>query len=274
VKIIDKIYAAKASIEKVTDFRPKLALVLGSGLGGFADTHMDVRASIDYSDIEYFPVSTVTGHTGRLIFGYVGDVPIVAMQGRVHYYEGNAIEDTVLPIRTLRTLGCDTLILTNAAGGINTDYRVGDFMIIEDHISSLIPSPLRGENVDELGVRFPDMSHVYDERMRASAREIARENGIKFHEGVYIQAPGPQYETPTEIKMYRAWGADAVGMSTVCEAIAARHAGYRICGISLITNAAAGLSKTDLTHEEVKAAADLAAAKFATLVSELIKRNA
>lgn len=271
MKTIEKIYAAKASIEKITDFKPKLALVLGSGLGAFADTNMDVRAAIDYADIDCFPVSTVAGHSGKLIFGYVGSVPVAAMQGRVHYYEGNAIEDTVLPVRVLRLLGCETLILTNAAGGINTGYSVGDFMLLRDHISSLVPSPLRGENVDELGVRFPDMTHIYSEELRQTAKSIAKNNGIVIHEGVYIQAPGPQYESPAEISMYRAWGADAVGMSTACEAIAARHAGYSICGISLITNAAAGMNKKDLTHEEVKEAGDRAAKNFALLVSELIK---
>ena len=272
VKMIEKIYAAKASIEKRTDFKPRVALVLGSGLGAFAEQNMEVCASIDYSDIDSFPVSTVAGHTGRLIFGYVGNVPVAAMQGRVHYYEGNAVEDTALPIRTLRLLGCEKLILTNAAGGINTEYAVGDFMMLTDHIASLIPSPLRGENLDGLGVRFPDMTRVYDADFCEAARNIARENNIKMHEGVYIQTPGPQYETPAEIKMYRAWGADAVGMSTACEAIAARHAGYKIFGVSLITNAAAGLNKKDLTHEEVKEAADTAAEKFACLVSELIKK--
>ena len=272
VKAIEKIHAAKASIEKITDFKARICLVLGSGLGSFADTNMDVRASIDYADIDHFPISTVAGHSGKLIFGYVGSVPVVAMQGRVHYYEGNAIEDTVLPVRTLRLLGCDTLILTNAAGGINTDYAVGDFMLLHDHISSLIPSPLRGENIDELGVRFPDMTHIYSERLRQTAKSIAKENGITLHEGVYIQAPGPQYESPAEINMYRAWGADAVGMSTACEAIAARHAGYTVCGISLITNAAAGMNKKDLTHEEVKEAADKASKRIALLVSELIKK--
>ena len=268
----EKLYAAYRSLSSLTSFRPKTLLVLGSGLGSFADTDMKVVQSIDYSEIECFPVSTVAGHSGKLLFGYVGDTPVAAMQGRVHYYEGNAIEDTVLPLRVLRMLGAENLFLTNAAGGINPKFPAGSFMLITDHVSSLIPSPLRGENIDSLGVRFPDMSKVYDEEFCRVARECAAQNGIFLGEGVYIQTPGPQYETPAEIRMYRAWGADAVGMSTACEAIAARHAGYRIIGISLITNAAAGMSQAELTHEEVKQTADTASQRFAVLVSGILKK--
>ena len=272
MKMKEKIKRALESVRSITDFKPRVALVLGSGLGAFADTEMDVRVKIDYADIEGFPVSTVVGHSGKLIFGYVGDVPVAAMQGRVHYYEGNSTEDTVLPLRVLRLLGCEILFLTNAAGGINPNYPAGSFMLIRDHISCLVPSPLRGENLDELGLRFPDMSKVYDEELSSIIVQSAKEYGIFLGEGVYIQTTGPQYETPAEIRMYRAWGADAVGMSTACEAIAARHASYRVCGISLITNAAAGMSQEKLTHEEVKETADRAAKNFSLLVSAAIKK--
>ncbi len=256
----------------MTDFCPDVMLVLGSGLGGFAEK-MKKEISINYSDIDGFPVSGVSGHAGVLHFGYIGDVKVAAMQGRVHYYEGHDMADVVLPLRVLRMMGAHTLILTNAAGGINKTYRVGDFMLLRDHIASFVPSPLRGANIDVLGVRFPDMTSVYDKELRETAKKCAAERNITLHEGVYLQTTGPQYETPAEIEMYRSFGADAVGMSTACEAIAARHAGYKICGISMISNAAAGMSGQPLTHEEVKAAADMAAANFAALVEALIKEG-
>lgn len=265
----EKLSSCLASIRKQTDFAPEVALILGSGLGEFAKKINAVKV-IEYSSIKGFPVSTVSGHAGRLVLGYIGKTAVAAMQGRVHYYEGNSMEDVVLPLRVLRMMGAKTLILTNAAGGINTEYRAGDFMLLSDHISSLVPSPLIGANIDELGVRFPDMTHIYDEELRQKALDIAAREKITLHTGVYLQTTGPQYESPAEIKMYRAWGADAVGMSTACEAIAARHAGYKICGISLISNAAAGITGAALTHEEVKQAADLAAIKFSKLIEALI----
>lgn len=266
---MNKIHTALESIRSQTDFVPEVALILGSGLGGFAEK-MRVVKSIDYSSIKGFPVSTVSGHAGKLILGYVGKTAVAAMQGRVHYYEGNSMSDVVLPLRVLRLMGAETLVLTNAAGGINPSYRPGDFMLIRDHIASLVPSPLIGANLDELGVRFPDMTHVYDEGLCEKLIEIAKEEGITLHEGVYIQTTGPQYESPAEIKMFGRWGADAVGMSTACEAIAARHAGYRICGVSLISNAAAGITGAELTHQEVKETADRAAINFATLIENLL----
>ncbi len=269
----EKLDTAVASLRELTDFRPDAVLILGSGLGGFAD-RMAVEQIIPYGEIEGFPTSTVSGHAGRLVLGRVGNVKVAAMQGRVHYYEGNDMTDVVLPLRALRALGAKKIFLTNAAGGINEGFACGDLMLIRDHIASLVPSPLIGANLDSLGLRFPDMTKVYDPAMREVALNIAGRLGITLREGVYIQTSGPQYETPAEIKMYRAWGADAVGMSTACEAIAARHAGYRICGISLISNAAAGMTGEPLTHEEVKAAADRAAADFTALIEALIKETA
>ncbi len=268
-----KLNAAVASLKSLTDFRPEVVLILGSGLGGFAD-RMSVEQTVSYNEIEGFPSSTVSGHAGRLVLGRVGDVRVAAMQGRVHYYEGNDMSDVVLPLRALRLLGAEKIFLTNAAGGINANFACGELMLIEDHIASLVPSPLRGENLDGLGLRFPDMTKVYDPELCRLAVNAAARLGIGLRRGVYLQTPGPQYETPAEIKMFRAWGADAVGMSTACEAIAARHAGYRICGISLISNAAAGMTGEPLTHEEVKATADRAAADFTALIEALITESA
>lgn len=261
--------AAVASIRKYTDAKPEVAMVLGSGLGDFADT-IENAVSISYSDIEGFFAPKVPGHAGRLIIGDVCGKKVAALQGRFHYYEGHDIVAVVRPVRVLRMLGAERLILTNAAGGVNFDYRVGDFMMLSDHIGCLVPSPLRGENLEELGLRFPDMTSIYSERLRNAAKVCGEKNGITVHEGVYIQAPGPQFETPAEIKMYRSWGADAVGMSTACEAIAARHCGYEVCGISMISNAAAGMTGRPLSHEDVNEATRLATENFATLVRSVV----
>ena len=252
-----------------TGFVPKVALVLGSGLGGYA-SEIEVETTIAYEDIEGFPVSTVPGHKGRFVFGYVRGVPVVIMQGRVHYYEGYAMSDVVLPIRLMGLMGAKILFLTNAVGGINLAYTAGDFMLIRDHILFGAPSPLIGQNIDELGVRFPDMSHVYDKGLRGLIAEAAAGLGINLHEGVYLQASGPQFETPAEIKAFGIIGADVVGMSTACEAVAANHMGMKVCGISCIANLAAGLSPTPLTHEEVQDMADKAAPKFKALVDASI----
>ncbi len=254
--------------EKIS-FKPELALILGSGLGDYADT-MDVRETLDYHDIEGFPVSTVPGHKGRFVFGYAGGVPIVAMQGRVHYYEGYKPQDVVLPIRLMKLMGAETLFLTNAAGGINRSFNAGDFMLITDHISMAVPSPLIGENIGELGVRFPDMSEVYSRRLLRIVENAAVTAEVPLRKGVYLQTTGPQYETPAEIRAYERLGADAVGMSTAIEAIAARHAGMEICGISCISNLAAGISANPLTHAEVQETADRAAPLFRKLVTQAI----
>ena len=255
--------------QKIT-FKPEIALILGSGLGDYADT-MEVVETLDYHDIEGFPVSTVPGHKGRFVFGYAGGVPIVAMQGRVHFYEGYKPQDVVLPIRLMKLMGAKVLFLTNAAGGINRSFNAGDFMLITDQISLSVPSPLIGENIDELGVRFPDMSEVYSRRLRKIIENSAVTAGVPLRRGVYIQTTGPQYETPAEIRAYERLGADAVGMSTAIEAIAARHAGMEICGISCISNLAAGISVNPLTHAEVQETADRVAPLFKKLVTQAIK---
>jgi len=254
-----------------TDFKPKVALVLGSGLGGYAKG-IDIEASIDYADIEGFPVSTVPGHHGRFVFGHVKDVPVVVMQGRVHYYEGYRINDVVLPIRLMGLLGAETLFLTNAVGAINESFSAGDFMLIRDHILHGVPSPLIGPNIDELGPRFPDMSEVYNKNLRAKITDAADKLSIKLHEGVYLQASGPNFETPAEIRAFGLLGADVVGMSTACEAVAANHMGMKVCGISCISNLAAGISRTPLTHDEVQETADKSAPQFKALVTESICR--
>ncbi len=237
------------TIRSKTDFEPESAIVLGSGLGDFAN-EIKAEVIIEYSDLPDFPVSTVEGHNGRFILGYLGKVPVVAMQGRVHYYEGYSMQDVVMPIRLMSMLGAKNLFLTNAAGGIT--YDAGTLMLITDHISSFVPSPLRGGNIDELGPRFPDMSEVYDKELRNIVKLVAKENGVDIKEGVYLQVSGPNYETPAEIQMYKLLGADAVGMSTAVEAMAARHIGMRVCAFSCITNKAAGLSENKLSHDEVK----------------------
>jgi len=259
------------SIREKTDFVPDIGLILGSGLGDYAK-NIDVVARIEYSDIEGFPVSTVPGHCGRFVFGYVGGKKVVAMQGRVHYYEGYPIGDVVLPTRIMGLLGIKKLFLTNAAGGVNFDFKPGDFMMITDHITSFVPSPLIGKNIEELGVRFPDMSEVYSKSLRELIVQAAAEHLIELKEGVYVQLTGPNYETPAEIRMCRLLGADAVGMSTACEAMAARHMGIEVCGISCITNMAAGMTKEKLSHTEVQETADRVAKQFEMLVSSVIEK--
>ena len=265
----EKLMKCFECVQKKITFKPEIALILGSGLGDYADT-MEVVETLDYHDIEGFPVSTVPGHKGRFVFGYAGGVPIVAMQGRVHYYEGYRPQDVVLPIRLMKLMGAKVLFLTNAAGGINRSFNAGDFMLITDQISMSVPSPLIGENIDELGVRFPDMSEVYSRRLRKIIENAAVTAGVPLRKGVYIQTTGPQYETPAEIRAYERLGADAVGMSTAIEAIAARHAGMEICGISCISNLAAGISVNPLTHAEVQETADRVAPLFKKLVTQAI----
>lgn len=225
---------------------------------------------MDYHDIEGFPVSTVPGHKGRFLFGYVGDVPVVIMQGRVHYYEGYPITDVVLPIRLMKMMGAELLFLTNAAGGLNPDFSVGDFMMITDQIANFVPSPLIGPNIDELGPRFCDMSEIYDKDLQEIIRETAKELGISIKEGVYVQLTGPNFETPHEVKMCRILGGDAVGMSTACEAIAANHMGMKICGISCISNMGCGMQEQPLSHAEVQETADRVAPLFKKLITGCI----
>lgn len=267
----EKLQNCLKSIRQKTDFTPKVAIVLGSGLGDYAQD-IKVVTEVDYSEIEGFPVSTVPGHAGKFIFGYVGDVPVVCMKGRVHYYEGYSISDVVLPTRLMKLMGAEILFLTNASGGVNKSFHAGDFMLISDQISTFAPNPLIGQNIEELGTRFPDMSEIYNKELRKVIKETAKENEISLQEGVYIQFTGPSFESPAEIKMAAILGADAVGMSTAVEAIAANHMGMKVCGISCVCNLAAGLSENPLTHEEVQEAANTAAPFFKKLVTECVKK--
>lgn len=270
-EVYDKLVKCRDCVREKTDFVPEAAIVLGSGLGDYAES-IKVEYELPYGEIEGFPVSTVPGHAGKFIFGYVGRVPVVCMKGRVHYYEGYPVSDVVLPARLMKLLGAKILFLTNAAGGVNTSFHAGDLMLIRDHLSVFAPNPLIGPNEDGLGVRFPDMSTVYDGELQQIIRETARENGIFLQEGVYAQLTGPSYESPAEIRMLRTLGCDAVGMSTVVEAIAANHMGMKICGISCISNLAAGMTAVPLSHKEVQEAADQAAPNFKRLVTESVKR--
>jgi len=266
-KVYEKLQFCLQQVRSKTDFIPDAALILGSGLGGLAD-EMDVHSSVEYSDISGFPVSTVAGHKGRFVFGTLNGAKIVAMQGRVHYYEGYPLSDVVLPTRLMGLLGAKALMLTNAAGGANPSFNAGDLMLIRDHIMLFFPNPLIGANEDELGTRFPDMSEIYDSALAGIIRDKAAGLSIPLREGVYMQLTGPSFETPAEIRAAGILGADAVGMSTACEAVAARHMGVRVCGISCISNKAAGLSASPLTHAEVQETADRTARLFRTLVRE------
>jgi purine-nucleoside phosphorylase len=265
----EKIKRILEFIKEKTNFVPDIGLVLGSGLGDFVED-IKVEFIIDYDKIPEFPQSTVSGHQGRFVFGLIDDVKVICMQGRIHYYEGYAMSEVVLAIRIMKLLGAKILFLTNAAGGINDSFQPGDLMLIKDHISCFVPNPLIGQNIEELGPRFPDMSKVYDPALQEVIKEVARKLDIPLKEGVYIQYSGPAYETPAEIKFFKNLGADAVGMSTAVEAIAARHAGMRIAGLSCITNLAAGLSSAPLSHEDVQKIASQTSEKFKNLVQDSI----
>ena len=270
-EVYEKLVRCYESFKKKVDFKPEVALILGSGLGDFA-SEIKVEATLDYHEMEGFPVSTVAGHVGRYVFGYVGEVPVVCMQGRVHYYEGYSMQDVVLPIRLMKMMGAKILFLTNASGGIQQGMQAGDFMLITGQIASFVPSPLIGANIEELGTRFPDMSHIYDEDLQILVKKTALDQGIHLKQGVYLQMTGPQYESPEEVAMCRLLGASAVGMSTACEAIAANHMGMKIVGVSCISNLAAGIAPTPLTHAEIQETADRIAPQFKKLVYESIVR--
>ncbi|MTI94849.1 MAG: purine-nucleoside phosphorylase [Firmicutes bacterium] len=250
--------------------RPALAIILGSGLGGLAD-QLTGAAHAPYEQIPGFAPSTVAGHAGRLVFGYIESLPVVAMQGRFHYYEGHSQQQIAFAVRTMHALGASKLIVTNAAGGLNPGFSVGDLMLIRDHINYTGGNPLLGLNDDSLGPRFPDLSHAYDQKMRSQANDVASRLGIPLQQGVYLAVSGPSYETPAEIKTFARLGADAVGMSTVPEVIAAVHCGMQVLGISCITNMAAGLGAEKLAHDEVIEVTVRVRDQFQNLVMELIK---
>lgn len=252
--------------KELTEFKPEIGLILGSGLGFFADDRIEVAGRLPYEEIEGFPVSTVPGHAGRFVYGTLAGKRVICMQGRFHFYEGYRMEELTLPVRLMHSIGVRTLFVTNAAGGINRDYTPGDFMMLSDHINCLGTNPLIGWQGDE-GVRFPDMTEVYDGALRSKIRDWAKTKGVNLKEGVYLATTGPSFETPAEIRAFAALGADAVGMSTVPEAIVARKFGMRVLGISCITNAAAGISKAELSHEEVSETADRVRPQFADLLA-------
>ncbi len=247
-----------------------VAVILGSGLGGLVEA-VENTLEIPYSEIPNFPQSTVKGHSGKLVIGNIGDKKIVMLSGRFHYYEGYPMEVVTFPIRVFGLLGVKLLVVTNAAGGMNPTFRTGDIMLIEDHISFLMPNPLIGPNIEEWGVRFPDMNHVYPEKFRKLAMDIADRLGIRLEKGVYIAVTGPTYETKAELKLLRSWGADAVGMSTVPEAIVAAHMKIPVLGFSVITDIAIPGFISELTHEEVLKVASEAGDRLVKIVNEFIK---
>jgi purine-nucleoside phosphorylase len=245
---------------------PPVALVLGSGLGPMSE-RLEGECVLTYDEIAGFPVSTAPGHVGQFLFGRLAGTPVVLMQGRVHYYEGYPMSDVVLPIRLLGRLGVRAFVLTNACGGIRAGFKPGDLMVLRDHIASFVPSPLTGPNLDELGPRFPDMTEVYDAGLRAVLHDAAAEVAVELHEGVYLQVTGPAFETPIEVRAYEKLGADVTGMSTAVEAMAARHMGLKVAGVSCITNLAAGLNDGPLTSEEVNEMGLVVADKFSALLA-------
>lgn len=255
--------------KKIGDFKPEIGIVLGSGLGDLADEYNEI--SIPYSEIPGFPVSTVQGHKGQLVFATINNKKVLMMQGRFHYYEGHEMDTVTYPIKVMKKLGIHTVILTNAAGGVNVYFKPSDLMLITDHINFMGTNPLIGPNDDTLGTRFPDMSEVYTKDLREKAHVSAKKLGIDLQEGVYAALTGPTYETPAEVKMIRLLGADAVGMSTVPEAIVASYCKMKVLGLSCICNSAAGISTVGLSHEEVLDAANAAKSKFKALVLDVIK---
>lgn len=250
---------------------PQIALVLGSGLGEcFPD--FQLIDSISYDEIPYFPIATVNEHKGRYLVGLIHQVPIILMQGRVHYYEGYSMNEVIRPIRLMKMLGANILFLTNSSGSINSDYKPGDLVLIQDHIASFVPNPLRGMNIKSIGTRFPDMSTIYSKRLGNIVVEAAECMSIALRKGVYLQTAGPSFESPAEIRMYGRMGADIVGMSTACEAIAARHMGMEVVGISCVSNMASGISKRELSMEEVVEITNRVKAKFAGFLHACVKQ--
>jgi purine-nucleoside phosphorylase len=270
-EFVEKVKKATAFIEEHVKFKPKFAVVLGSGLGVIADSIQD-PVVLKYPEIPGFPVSTAPGHKGELIFGKIYGKDIVAMNGRFHYYEGYSMKEVTFPIRVFQLLGVKYLFITNAAGGLNPEFDVGVPMIITDHINFMGDNPLIGPNVEEWGPRFPDMSEPYNKELSKLAREVAKEEGIKIYEGVYVAVAGPNFETPAELRMLRHLGADAVGMSTVPEVIVANHGGIKVLGISAITDRAVPDDLKPLTAEEVLEIAEKTGQKIAKIISKVLKR--
>lgn len=268
---LQRVQEAASYIAGQTSLRPQVGLILGSGLGGLADQVEDA-VIIPYKEIPHFPASTVPGHKGRLVIGTLAGTAVIAMQGRFHYYEGYAMEQVVRPVRVMARLGVKTLVVTNAAGGVNQSFTAGDLMLIVDHINFFGTNPLVGPNEEAFGPRFPDMTEAYDKELRALALQVAAEQGLRLQQGVYMGLPGPTYETPAEIRAFRVLGADAVGMSTVPEVIAARHLGLRVLGVSCVTNMAAGILPEPLNHEEVMRVSAEVGDKFGALIKGVLAK--
>ena len=264
---------AKEFILSHTKLRPQIALVLGSGLGPFAD-HLGDATKLSYVDIPHFPRTTAIGHAGKLVIGNVGDVPVIAMQGRVHYYEGLPLHDVIFPMRVFGRMGVKAAVITNAAGGINTNYKQGALVVLSDHINLQGSNPLIGSNDERFGPRFPDMTRVYWKPYRQVALEEAKKLGINVAEGIYLAVTGPSYETPAEIRAFRTWGADVVGMSTVSEVIAASHMGIKVLAISCVTNMAAGILDQPLDHKEVLETGERVKGAFMALLQAVIPKMA
>ena len=269
--MLEKIQQTAAFLKEKMHTHPETAIILGTGLGSLAH-EITEKYEISYKDIPNFPLSTVEGHSGKLIFGKLGNKDIMAMQGRFHYYEGYSMQEVTFPVRVMRELGIRTLFVSNAAGGMNPDFEIGDLMIITDHINLFPEHPLRGRNID-YGPRFPDMSEAYDHELIRQADTIAAEKGIHVQHGVYLGTQGPTFETPAEYKMFHIMGADAVGMSTVPEVIVANHCGIRVFGVSVITDLGVEGKIVEVSHEEVQRAADAAQPRMTDIMRELINRS-
>jgi purine-nucleoside phosphorylase len=267
----NQIQTAATFIKEKLQQQPKIGLILGSGLGVLADDIVN-PIKIPYNEIPGFPVSTVEGHAGQLVCGQLSGVEVIAMQGRFHFYEGYSMDKVTFPVRVMKELGIEKLIVTNAAGGVNESFTPGDLMIITDHINNMGTNPLIGPNDSRFGVRFPDMSEAYSKKLRALAKDVAQKSNIGIKEGVYVGNPGPVYETPAEVRLARTLGGDAVGMSTVPEVIVARHSGLDVLGISCISNMAAGILDQPLSHDEVIETTEKVKSSFLTLVNEIVKR--
>ncbi len=268
--MLEKIKATARFIKEKINDEPEIGIILGTGLGGLVN-EIDIIHSIPYDTIPNFPVSTVEGHSGKLIYGTIGTTKILAMQGRFHYYEGYDMKQVTFPVRVMKFLGIKNLFVSNASGGLNPDFKVGDIVIINDHINFFPEHPLHGKNLDELGTRFPDMSAVYDKELMMTAKEIAQNNKIQLKEGVYVGVQGPTFETPAEYKMLRILGGDMVGMSTVPEVIVAHHMGIKIFGISIITDSGVPGEIVEVSHEEVQKVAQGAEPLMTRVIKELVE---
>jgi purine-nucleoside phosphorylase len=268
----NKIVETAEFLRKTTKVRPVAGIVMGTGLGKLSDDIL-ISERIPYAEIPNFPTTTVEGHSGNLIFGELAGIPVVAMQGRFHYYEGHSMKELTFPIRVLKALGIRQIFISNAAGGINPEFSVGDLMVIRDHINFFSDSPLRGPNLDEMGQRFPDMSEPYDRRLIELAANIANQNGIKLHRGVYVGNPGPSFETPAEYTHYRIIGGDAIGMSTIPEVIVARHMELPVLAISVITNVAVVGHFTENSHQDVQKAANQASMNLSGLFRAILEQS-